>query len=161
MSGIEAPFAALRRKMVVARIDFMSQLATFRHEDLTRSLAEDNISPLLITRHLLVTDILALKHMQRVQSEDNPQFDTFIQLLPIETTEAEPPPALDEILAKMAVQRDELFAYLAQIPLAGWERPFCSASWESRKFYQLVNVLPLHDRQHSRQLTNIRTHLDL
>jgi hypothetical protein len=161
MSGIEAPFAALRRKMVVARIDFMSQLATFRHEDLTRSLPEDGISPLLITHHLLVTDVLALEHMKRIQSEDNPQFDTFIQLLPIETTEIEPPPVLKDLLVKMAVQRDEIFSYLHQLPPADWERPFTSVLWGPRKFSQLVNVLPLHDRQHSRQLVTMRTRLDL
>jgi hypothetical protein len=160
MAEGEAPFAVLRRKMVVARIDFMSQLATFQHEDLTRILTEDGISPLLVTHHLLITDMLALQHMQRIQSEDNPQFDTFIQQLPIGTAEAEQPLSLEEILTKMATQRAELFTYLAQIPLPGWERPFGSALWGSRKFYQLVNVLPLHDRQHSRQLVAMRTQLN-
>lgn len=161
MSGIEAPFAALRRKMVVARIDFMSQLAAFRHEDLTRSCAEDGISPLLITHHLLITDIMALQHMQRIQTEDNPQFETFIQLLPVETTEVEQPLILKEVLTKMDAQRNEIFSYLAQLPPEGWERPFTSVLWGPRKFYQFVNVLPLHDRQHSRQLVTIRTQLNL
>jgi hypothetical protein len=99
--------------------------------------------------------------MKRIQSEDNPQFDTFIQLLPIETTEIEPPPVLKDLLVKMAVQRDEIFSYLHQLPPADWERPFTSVLWGPRKFSQLVNVLPLHDRQHSRQLVTMRTRLDL
>ncbi|GCE18841.1 DinB family protein [Dictyobacter kobayashii] len=113
---------------------------------------------MLIAHHLSLIEAVALQQLQRIQSEDNPQFDTLIQLLPVATESGDTILSLETILAEMSTRRSELFSYLSQVPLADWERPFAFASWGSRKFYQLVNMLPLHDRQHTRQLATIRSY---
>lgn len=159
MAGIESPFVKVRRRLVMARIEFMSQLAAFQPEDLNRSLTADGESPLLIAHHLATIEAVALQQLQRIQSEDNPHFDTLIQLLPVETELGDAVLSLETVLAEMFVRRSELLSYLLHAPLTSWERPFVFASWGSRKFYQLVNMLPLHDRQHARQLASIRSHL--
>lgn len=160
MAGIESPFVKVRRKMVMARIEFMSQLAAFQPTDLTRLLTENGESPLLIAHHLSLTEKLARQQMQRIQEEEHPQLDLIIQLLPVIHNVPEPMLTLEFVLAEMTATRDELFTYLAGIPLASWERPFILANRESRKFYQFINMLPLHDRQHARQLATLKFHLD-
>ncbi|GCE26599.1 hypothetical protein KDA_20830 [Dictyobacter alpinus] len=152
MAGIESPFVKVRRKLVMARIEFMGHLAAFKHEDFARPLTTAGESPLLIAHHLSTIEGIALKQLQDIQTQDNPQLDTLIQLLPVNVKTVEPPLTLDGVLEEMAVCRKELFAYLAQVSPEVWERPFIFSSWGPRKFYQLVNMLPLHDRQHSRQL---------
>ncbi|GLV58210.1 hypothetical protein KDH_50430 [Dictyobacter sp. S3.2.2.5] len=159
MAGIESPFVKVRRRLVMARIEFMSQLAAFQPEDLSRSLTAEGESPLLIAHHLATIEVVALQQLQRIQSEDNPHFDTLLQLLPVETELGDAVLSLDSVLVEMSDRRSELLSYLSQAPLSNWERPFVFASWGSRKFYQLVNMLPLHDRQHARQLATMRAHL--
>ncbi|GCF10435.1 DinB family protein [Dictyobacter arantiisoli] len=158
MAALEIPFVRVRRKMVAARIDFMSQLAVFHHEDLLRPFTDDGITPLMVVQHLIDADRKILQQLRRVQEDDNPLFDTFAHLLPVLVDSAQPAPSLDEALRDMVQCRDELFAYLSQLPASAWERPFHSNSWGVRKFSQLVNTLPLHDRQHSRQLSTFHAH---
>jgi hypothetical protein len=156
MATLENPFDKVRRKMVAARIEFMGQLATFSKDEITREPGEDEWSPLQLAHHLYIADGLALEQMQLVQSEDNPLVADLNEETPRLTRASEPPASLDAVLAGMAARREELFKYLASLPADAWERPLSHPNWGQLKFYQLVNVLPAHDKQHAQQLTDIK-----
>ncbi len=156
MATVENPFDKVRRKMVAARIEFMEQLAKFNKGELTRQPAEDEWSPLQLAHHLYIGDGLALEQMQIVQNEDNPLIIDTEEETPILTRASEPPVSLDAVLAGMAARREELFEYLASLPVDAWERPFRHPTWGQLKFYQLVNILPAHDRMHAQQLIDIK-----
>ena len=158
MASVENPFDKVRRKMVAARVEFMGQLARFSNEELTRAPADGSEwTPLLIAYHLYIADGLALEQIKRVQDEENPLVPELNEETPRLTREAEPPTSLDSVLAGLAARREELFEYLSQIPDDAWERPFRHPTWGQLKFYQLVNVLPQHDRLHAQQLADIKT----
>jgi hypothetical protein len=156
MATLENPFDKVRRKMVEARIEFMGQLAKFSSGELATQPGEDEWSPLQLAHHLYVADGLALEQMQVVQNEDNPLVTNLDEETPRRTRASEPPASLDAVLAGMAARREEIFEYLVALPADGWERPFRHPSWGQLKFYQLVNVLPVHDRMHAQQLVDIR-----
>ena len=156
MATLENPFDKVRHKMVTARIEFMGQLATFSNDELTRQPDGDEWSPLQLAHHLYIADGLALEQMQLVQSEDNPLVVDVREETPRLTRASEPPASLDAVLAGMAARREELFEYLASLPVDAWERPFRHPNWGQLKFYQLVNVLPGHDHMHAQQLTGIK-----
>ncbi len=156
MATVENPFDKVRRKMVAARIEFMEQLAKFNKDELARQPAEDEWSPLQLAHHLYIGDGLALEQMQIVQNEDNPLIIDTEEETPILTRASEPPVSLDAVLAGMAARREELFEYLASLPVDAWERPFRHPNWGQLKFYQLVNILPAHDRMHAQQLIDIK-----
>lgn len=156
MATLENPFEKVRRKMVDARIEFMGQLAKFNNQELTRQPAEDEWSPLQLAYHLYIADGLALEQMQLVQNEDNPVIIAPEEETPRRTRASEPPASLDAVLAGMAARREELFEYLASLPADAWERPFRHSKWGQLKFYQLVNILPQHDKTHAQQLTEIK-----
>jgi len=157
MATLENPFDKVRRKMVTARVEFMGQLATFSNDELTRQPAEDEWSPLQLAHHLYIADGLALEQIQLVQNEDNPLVADLNEETPHQTRSSEPPASLDAVLAGMAARREELFEYLASLPADAWEKPVRHPNWGQLKFYQLVNVLPAHDKQHAQQLTDIKT----
>lgn len=158
MASVENPFDKVRRKLVAARVEFISQLAKFNAEELVQQPADGSEwTPLLIANHLYIADALALEQIRRVQEEDNPLVPELGEETPRLTREAEPPTSLDSVLAGMAARREELFEYLSQLPDDAWERPFRHPSWGQLKFYQLVNVLPQHDRLHAQQLADIKT----
>ena len=94
--------------------------------------------------------------MHLVQKEDNPLLANLEEDTPRLTRASEPPASLDAVLAGMAARREELYEYMANLPLDAWERPCRNPNWGQLKFYQLVNVLPAHDRTHAQQLTNIK-----
>lgn len=156
MATLENPFEKVRRKMVDARIEFMGQLAKFNNQELTRQPAEGEWSPLQLAYHLYIADGLALEQMQLVQNEDNPVIIAPEEETPRRTRASEPPASLDAVLAGMAARREELFEYLASLPADAWERPFRHSKWGQLKFYQLVNILPQHDKTHAQQLTEIK-----
>jgi hypothetical protein len=156
MASLENPFEKVRPKMVAARLEFMKQLAMFSKDELKQQPAEDEWSPLQLAHHLYIADGLALEQMQLVQTEDNPLIIATEDETPRLTRASEPPASLDAVLAGMAARREELFEYLASLPVDAWERPFRHPKWGERKFYQLVNVLPLHDQMHAQQLANIK-----
>jgi hypothetical protein len=157
MATVENPFDKVRRKMVAARVEFMGQLAKFSKDELTQSSADDNEwTPLQIAYHLYVADALALEQMQRVQDEENPLVPVLDDETPRRTREAEPPTSLDSVLAGMAARREEVFEYLSRLSDDAWERPFRHPNWGQLKFYQLVNVLPQHDRIHAQQLADLK-----
>jgi hypothetical protein len=156
MATVENPFDKVRRKMVAARVEFMEQLAKFRKDEVTRQPAEDEWSPLQLAHHLYIADGLALEQMRIVQNEDNPLVINAEEETPILTRASEPPVSLDAVLAGMAARREEIFEYLASLPVDAWERPFRHPNWGQLKFYQLVNILPAHDRTHAEQLTEIK-----
>ena len=156
MASLENPFEKVRPKMVAARLEFMKQLATFSKDELTKQPAGDEWSPLQLAHHLYIADGLALEQMQLVQTEDNPLIMAAEDETPRRTRASEPPASLDAVLAGMAARREELFEYLASLPADAWERPFRHPKWGERKFYQLVNVLPLHDQMHAQQLANLK-----
>ncbi len=156
MATLENPFDKVRRKMVEARIEFMGQLAKFKNDELTRQPGENEWSPLQLAHHLYIADGLALEQMQVVQNEDNPLVTAAEEEAPLRTRASEPPVSLDAVLAGMAARREELFEYLARLPADAWERPCRHPSWGQLKFYQLVNVLPVHDRMHAQQLADIK-----
>ena len=156
MATLENPFEKVRSKMVAARIEFMGQLATFSKDEISREPGEDEWSPLQLANHLYIADGLALEQMQLVQNEDNPILTNLEEDTPRLTRASEPPVSLDAVLAGMAARREELYEYMANLPVDAWERPFRHPSWGQLKFYQLVNILPAHDRTHAQQLTNIK-----
>ncbi len=156
MATVENPFDKVRRKMVAARIEFMEQLAKFNKDELTMQPAGDEWSPLQLAHHLYIADGLALEQMRIVQDEDNPLIIAIEEETPILTRASEPPVSLDAVLAGMAARREEIFEYLASLPVDAWERPFRHPNWGQLKFYQLVNILPAHDRMHAEQLTDIK-----
>jgi uncharacterized damage-inducible protein DinB len=156
MATLENPFDKVRRKMVAARIEFMGQLAKFGSDELTRSPTEGEWSALQLAHHLYIADGLALEQMQIVQNEDNPLIIASEEEAPRQTRASEPAVSLEAVLAGMAARREEIFEYLSDLPADAWERPFRHPSWGERKFYQLVNVLPLHDQMHAQQLSEIK-----
>ena len=156
MASLENPFEKVRPKMVAARLKFMKQLAMFSKDELKQQPVEDEWSPLQLAHHLYIADGLALEQMQLVQTEDNPLIIATEEETPRRTRASEPPASLEAVLAGMAARREELFEYLASLPADAWERPFRHPKLGERKFYQLVNVLPLHDQMHAQQLANIK-----
>jgi hypothetical protein len=157
MSTVENPFDKVRRKMVAARIEFMGQLAKFSNEELTRNPAgEDEWTPLQLAYHLYIADGLALETMQKIQDEDNPLIEDLGEETPRRTREAEPPNSLDAVLAGMAARREEIFQYLSELPEDAWERPLRHPAFGQIKFYQVVNVLPTHEKTHTQQLADIK-----
>ena len=156
MATLENPYEKVRSKMVAARLEFIGQLAKFSNNEITREPGEDEWSPLQLANHLYVSDGLALEQMQIVQNENNPLIFDVGEEAPRRTRASELPVSLDAVLAGMAARREELYEYIANLPVDAWERPFRHPSWGQLKFYQLVNVLPIHDRTHAQQLTNIK-----
>ncbi|MBA2681817.1 MAG: hypothetical protein H0U76_25905 [Ktedonobacteraceae bacterium] len=154
MAAIEETFDRVRRKMVTARIEFMSQLATFCKEELAAS--GDEKSPIYISHLLYIIDGLALEQMQRVQQEDDPLLENFAERVPAVVSEVPAPRSLESVLAGMAARREDMFGYLASLSSDAWERPFHQQEWGTRKFYQLVSMLPLYDQQHTRQLVALK-----
>jgi hypothetical protein len=156
MATVENPFDKVRRKMVAARIEFIGELAKFNKAELTRQPAEDEWSPLQLAHHLYIGDGLALEQMRIVQNEDNPLIIDTEEETPILTRASEPPVSLDAVLAGMAARREEIFEYLTSLPVDAWERPFRDPIRGQLKFYQLVNILPAHDRMYAQQLIDIK-----
>jgi hypothetical protein len=156
MATVDNPFEKLRSKMVSSRIEFMSQLAKFSNDELTKRLTAEEWSPLQLAHHLYIADGLALEQMQQVQNEDNPLLVDSTEAAPQRTREADAPVSLGAVLAGMAARREEIFTYLSTLPVANWERPMRHPAWGEIKFYQLVNVLPQHDMQHARQLSGMK-----
>ena len=157
MSSIENPFDKVRRKMVAARLEFMGQLAKFSSEELARNpMGEDEWTPLQLAYHLYVADGLALEVLQKIQNEDNPLIEDLAEETPRRTREAEPPASLDAVLGGMIARREELFQYLSELPDDAWERPLRHPTFGPLKFYQMVNVLPAHDKLHAQQLADIK-----
>jgi hypothetical protein len=156
MTTVENPYEKARRKMVAARIEFMGQIAKFSQEELKKRPAEEEWSPLELANHLYIADGLALHQLKLVQNEDNPLVVAPEEEAPRLTRASEPPVSLDAVLAGMAARREELFTYLSTLPPQSWERPFRHHAWGQLKFYQLVNILPAHDKMHAQQLADIR-----
>jgi hypothetical protein len=157
MATLENPFDKVRPKMVAARVEFIGQLATFSKDEINRKPGDEEWSPLQLAHHLYIADGLALEQLQLVQNEENPLIADVGVEAPQRTRVSEPPASLDAVLGGMAARREELYEYLAGLPLDAWERPFRHQSWGELKFYQLVNVLPAHDRTHAKQLTDIKS----
>src|ERR1700694_4170425 len=158
MSTVENPFDKVRSKMVTARIEFMGQLAKFSNEELTRNpVGENEWTPLQLAYHLYIADGLALETMQKIQDEDNPLIEDLGEETPRRTREAERPNSLDSVLAGMAARREEIFQYLSELPNDAWERPLRHSTFGQIKFYQVVNVLPAHEKMHTQQLADIKT----
>ncbi len=156
MTTVEKPFEKVHRKMLAARIEFMGELAKFSQDELTEIPAEGEWSPLQLAHHLYIADGLALEQMQIVQNEDNPLIVATEDETPRLTRAAEPPTSLDAVLAGMAARREEVFEYLSTLSNEAWERPFRHPNWGQLKFYQLVNILPVHDKMHTQQLAAIK-----
>jgi len=156
MATLENPFEKVRQKMVAARLEVMSQLAKFGHNELMLSQAPGEWSALLLAYHVYVADGLALEQMHQVQEEENPLVDALDEETPRQTRAAEPPVSLEAVLGGMAARREEIFEYLSALPPTAWERPFRHPQWGQLKFYQMVNILPQHDQIHARQLADLR-----
>ena len=157
MTTVEKPFDKVRRKMVAARIEFMGQLAKFSSEELKQNPAgDDEWTPLQLANHLYIADGLALEVMQQIQAEDNPFVTDFAEETPRRTREAGMHASLEAVLAGMAARREEIFQFLSELPDEDWERPLRHSTFGQIKFYQVVNVLPAHDRLHAQQLADIK-----
>lgn len=157
MATLENPFEKVRPKMVAARLELISQLAKFSHEELKRTTEADGWSALQIAHHVYIADGLALAQMRQAQEEENPLFPQPGEEAPRLTRELEPPVSLEAVLSGMAARREEIFEYLSALAPEAWERPVRYPEWGQLKFYQLVNSLPRHDEGHARQLAELRT----
>lgn len=156
MATLTNPFEKVRSKMVAARIELMSQLARFNHEELTSTPESGEWSALEIAHHVYVADGLALEQMQQIQNEENPLLDAIEEEAPRRTRASQPATSLDAVLAGMAARREEVFEYLSSLSPEAWERPLRHPSWGELRFYQLVNILPQHDRNHAQQLAELK-----
>lgn len=156
MTIVEKPFEKVHPKMVAARIELISQLAKFGHDELTRSAEPEQWSALEIAHHVYVSDGLALEQIQLVQDEDNPEIVAVEEEAPHRTRQSTPPATLEAILAGMAARREEIFEYLNALAPELWERPCHHPKWGQLKFYQLVNILYQHDQLHARQLADLK-----
>ena len=156
MTILEKPFEKVRPKLVAARIELMSKLAKFGHDELTRSPTEGEWSALEIAHHTYIADGFALEQLQLVQNEDDPLIPVLEEEAPRLTRESTPPTSLDAVLAGMAARREELFEYLNDLPSEVWERPLHHPTWGQLKFYQLVNIIPKHDQIHASQLVDLK-----
>ena len=153
----ESSFDKARRKLIAARIELIGQLAKFSQNELTRSPIEGEWSALQIAHHTYITEGLALEQIHRVQNEDDPFIPDISSDSPQQHLElAEAPASLEAVLTGMAARREELFEYLASLPEDGWLRPLRHAEWGNLKFYQLANVISIHDQQHAKQLMKIK-----
>lgn len=155
MATLENPFEKARLKMVAARIELMSQLAKFSHNELAHATSGE-WSALEIAHHVYVADGLALEQMRKVQDEENPLIVALEEEAPRQTRASEPAASLEAVLAGMAARREELFEYLNSLAPEAWEKPLRHPSWGSLKFYQLVNILPQHDAGHAQQLAELK-----
>ena len=156
MEMTEKPFDKVRRKMVTARIEFMGQLAKFNKEQLSKPPVEGEWSALEVAHHLYIGDGLLLEALLKVQDEDNPLIAEIEKDGPELTRTTEPPASLDAVLAGMAARREEIFEYLKSLPDEAWERPLRHPTRGDLKFYQLANMLALHDQIHAKQLVDIK-----
>lgn len=156
MATLENPFEKVRQKMVAARLEVMSQLAKFGHDELTFSPTPGEWSALLLAYHMYVADGLALEQMRLVQEEENPLVADLAEETPRQTRATEPPASLEAVLGGMAARREEIFEYLSSLPPTAWERPFRHPQWGQLKFYQMVNILPQHDQIHAKQLAELK-----
>src|SRR5437764_14760252 len=156
MTTVGSPYDKVRRKMVAARIEFMGQLAKFNQDELKKQPAEGEWSALELANHLYIADGLALEQLKRVQNEDNPMVVDTEEEAPRLTHSYKPPVSLEDVFAGMSARREEIFEYLATLSTEAWERPFRHHSWGQRKFYQMVNILPIHDQMHAQQLASIK-----
>lgn len=158
MAQLDNPLEKVRRKMVNARIEFMGQLAKFSREELQKHPVIGEWSPLELAHHLYIADGLALEQMRKVQDEENPLIIALDERAPELTNETvtETPLTLESILGGMAARREEIFEYLGTLSAEAWQRPLQSKKWGSMKFYQLVNILPQHDQQHTQQLAMMK-----
>ena len=159
MAIVDNSFEKVRQKMVSARIEFMSQLAKFSKGALVACLADGEWSPLQVAHHLYIADGVILEQMQQVQTEDNPSIEKISEKISQLTALAQAPVSLDAVLGRLAARREEIFEYLAALPAEAWERPYHSKEWGDRKFYQLANMLPTHDKQHAQQLAEMHAKL--
>ncbi|SRR5258708_18492069 len=155
----ETPFEKTRHKLVSARIELMSRLARFGHDELTLAPNPGEWSALEVAYHVYIADGVALEQLQQVQEEDNPEVAEIEKEAQRLTLGSQPPVSLDAVLAGMAARREELFEYLNTLAPEAWERPLRHDAWGPLKFYQLVNVLPKHDQLHARQLEELKTAL--
>ncbi|TMC21269.1 MAG: DinB family protein [Chloroflexi bacterium] len=156
MTTVEQPFEKVRRKLVVARIEFMAQLAKFSEEELVKAPAAGGWSALQLAHHLYIADGLFLEQMQSIQEQDNPLIEDSAMVAPRKTEEAETPASLDAVLAGMAARREEIFEYLSTLSVDTWERPFRHPAWGQSKFYQLTNLIAAHDHLHTQQLADLK-----
>lgn len=156
MTTAEKPFAKARRKLVDARIQFLSQLAKFSKQELTQTAPGEDWTPIQIAHHIYIADGLLLEALKRVQQEDNPLVSV-VEEAPRQTEAAEPPASLDAVMAGMAARREATLEFLSQLPDEAWERPLQEKSKGPMKFYQLVNGISNHEQSHIEQLTKIKS----
>ncbi len=155
----ESPFNKARRKLVAARIEFIGQLAKFSTDELALRPIEGEWSPLQLAHHVYIAEGMVLEQLKLVQNEENPLVANVAEQAPRITETSEPPVSLEAVLSGMAARREEVFEYLAALPEDAWMRPFRRPEGEDRKFYQMVNILALHDQLHAQQLAKIKAAL--
>ncbi|HTI13701.1 MAG TPA: DinB family protein [Dictyobacter sp.] len=155
MAGNEL-YDTVCQKLITSRIEFVSQLARFRSEELVLQVVPSGWSPLQVAYHLSLIDGLALTQMCLIQEMDNPQLDNLADQASHLGQELPLPLSLDHVLTQMAARRKELFTYLEQLSLDAWQRSFHYAAWGVHTLYQLVMMLPLYDLQHTQQLTTLK-----
>src|SRR5215472_8854163 len=112
MATLENPFEKVHRKMVAARLEFMSELAKFSLAELGQVPTSSDWSALTLAHHLYIADGLVLEQLRQIQDGDNPLLTDLAEETPNQTRSTEPPATLDAILAGMAARREEIFEYL-------------------------------------------------
>jgi len=152
----EGSYSRARRKLVIARLELMGQLAKFAPDELTKHPIAGEFSPLQLTHYVYIADGFGLEQMKRVQSEDNPLIADLNEHAPRLMQEVEEPTSLDAVFAGMTARREEIFEYLSSLSEAAWRRPYSNAHGEEQLFPELVNMLALHDQQQAQQLMKLK-----
>ena len=156
MENAESVFEDVLSKLVTTRIEFISQLALWQQRELLQSVTDSGWSPLQIADHLSQIDCQILEQLKCIQTENNPLIKSIAEPEPadppLQKANTKPEVTLENVLARMHSQREQIFAYLVNLPDTAWERPVRHPQWGQFTFYHFVCTLPLHDQLHTQQL---------
>ncbi|MGH2506508.1 MAG: DinB family protein [Ktedonobacteraceae bacterium] len=156
MARQEHPFTTARATLIQTRLELLRQFQQFGPEELTYATDPDAWSVLKIAYHIYLADDLLLQITRQIQEEDHPHIASIgaeHRRLVHETGHLLP---LETVLAGMQTRREALLNYLADLPIAAWERPLYHAQRGEMRFYQWIHMLPEHDLKHIQQLSDLR-----
>ncbi len=145
-------FERARRKLIVARTQFMAQLQRFSKDELMVVAPGEVWSPLQVAYHLTLNDAFMLKQVRRVQEEDRPCIEHMPYLNPEGAELTSLPASLREVLVLMEEHRRVLFVLLSSLSEDAWLRAFSYGESEEHPFFQLITLLAMQDQMHTQQL---------
>ena len=148
MTTVENPFEKVRRKMVAARIEFHGTTGEIQQRGVAASAcrgrmvaATTRLSPLCRRWSRSGADATGAERRQPARCR--PKRDSA------------PHPRLRATRhAQLGTGRygcppRRNFSISLHVTCEAWERPFRHHAWGERKFYQLVNIVPMHDQAYA------------